>query len=98
MIYLLIVYRVRHRMASYWIRQICLATRIMWRRSLRKLDSRGEVAGLAHDRIHTAVELADSHDPSEVADVVVIEDNVARGVVVADIARERVITCRYTIH
>src|SRR6266540_6553140 len=97
MMYLLIVYSVRHCMASYWIRKTRLASRITWRRSLRKLDPRGEVAGLAHDRIHAAVELADPHDAVEVADIVVVEDEVAQRRVVADVARERVITCRYAV-
>ncbi len=74
--YLLPDDRVRHRIASYWIRKRHQVQRIARRQSLRTLDPRGEVADLAHNRIHTAVELTDPHDAGEVADVVVVEDEV----------------------
>ncbi len=71
---------------------------IAWGRLCRKFDPRGEIASLAHDHIHATVKLADPHDTGEVANVVVLEDQVARWVVVADVARGRIITCRYAIH
>ena len=45
-----------------------------------------EVSDLVLDELHGGVELADADDAAEVADFAVVEDQVARGCVVAEVA------------
>jgi hypothetical protein len=54
-----------------------LANRIAPRRSVRKLDLGGEVTSLARDGVHIAIELANPHDAIEVANIAVVEDEIA---------------------
>jgi|RhiMetdeSRZDD1v2_1073273.scaffolds.fasta_scaffold3619353_1 hypothetical protein len=52
-----------------------------------------EVVGLVFDQLHRGVESADANDAIPIADVAVVEHQVARGCVVADIADIRVGSC-----
>ena len=54
--------------------------------SVGEFDRRGELAGLALDGVHAPVELIEPHDAREVPDVPVVEHQVTRRRVVADVA------------
>src|SRR4029453_6890609 len=57
-----------------------------------------EVVDLVFDQLHRGVESADADDAVPVADLAVIEHQVARGSVVADIADVWVSPCWYAAH
>src|SRR5215213_3473669 len=57
-----------------------------------------EVVGLLLDQFHRGVESSDTHDAVPVADITVIEHQVARGCVVANVADVWIVACRYAFH
>src|SRR5829696_10257778 len=61
-------------------------------------DGHLEVVGLLLDQLHRGVESSDTDDAVPVADIAVIEDQVARGGVVANVADVWVGSCRYAFH
>jgi hypothetical protein len=61
-------------------------------------DCHAEVVVLLFDQLHRVVELSDSDDAIPVADVAVIEHQIARRLVVADIADVRVVSFWHALH
>src|SRR5215207_10335676 len=73
-----------------------LIVQATWGRSAT-FDGDLEVAVLVLDQLHRGIEAADANDAIPVADVTVVEHEVARGCVVADIADVWVGSCWYAV-